>query len=68
MISSAAVAYQRAVAQEEARMRSEAIQDDKARLVQEDFDRQLSQILKGCDRRKEALFRKFSQDRKRLKS
>jgi len=68
MISSAAVAYQRAVAQEEARMRSEAIQDDKARLVQEDFDRQLSQILKGCARRKEALFRKFSQDRKRLKS
>ena len=68
MISSAAVAYERAVAQEEARMRSEAIQDDKARLVQEDFDRQLSQILKGCDRRKEALFRRFSQDRKRLKS
>ncbi len=66
MVSNSAVAYQRAVAHEEARMRSQTSKDTKARRVQEQFDRRLSQILTGCDRRKEALFRNFSQDRKQL--
>lgn len=68
MDSNAAVSYERAVAQEEVRMRSAASQDDGARRVQEEYDRKISRILRACERRKEALFRKFSQDRKRLKS
>lgn len=66
MVSSAAVTYERAVAREEARMRSVAMQDDDARGIQEQYDRKLSGILEGCDRKKEALFRQFAQDRKRL--
>ena len=68
MVSNAAVTYERAVAQEEARMRTAAMKDDEARRIQEQHDRKLFQILKGCDRKKEALFRKFSQDLKRVKS
>ena len=67
-VSNAAVTYERAVAQEEARMRNAAMKDDGARRIQEQYDRELSQMLKGCGGRKEALFRKFSQDLKRLKS
>ena len=67
MISSAAVDYERAIAQAEARMRQEASRNDEARSAQEDHDRKISDVLKGCERRKEALFRKFSQERKRLK-
>ena len=68
VVSNAAVTYERAVAREEARMRNAALKDDEARRIQEQHDRTLSQILKGCGHRKEALFRKFSQDLKRLKS
>ena len=68
MVSNAAVTYERAVAQEEAKMRSAAGQDDRARAIQEEYDRKLSGTLRACERRKDALFRKFSQDRKRLKS
>ena len=68
MISNAAVTYERAVAQEEARMRNEAARNEEARRIQEQHDRKISQVLKSCERRKEALFRKFSQERKRLKS
>jgi hypothetical protein len=67
MISSAAVTYERAKAREEARLRNEAARDENARRVQEEHDRKIFQVLKGCERRKEALFRKFSQERKRLK-
>jgi hypothetical protein len=67
MISNAAVVYERAVARVEASMRGELAKVPEARKIQEKYDRRLSQILASCDRKKEALFRKFTADRKRLK-
>ena len=67
-VSNGAIVYERAVAREEARLRRQTSKNGHARRVQEQFDHRLSQILRGCDRRKEALFRKFSQDRKKLKA
>jgi hypothetical protein len=66
MISSAVVAYERAVADEEARMRNELAKDPEARKIQEEHDRQLAATRRDCERKKEALFKKFTTDRKKL--
>lgn len=66
MISSAVVSYQRAVAQEEARLRTELAQDPEASAIQEFYDRQLSQTRADCERKREALFKKFTEERKKL--
>jgi hypothetical protein len=66
MHSSAVVAYERAVAEEEARMRNELAKDPEARRIQESHDRQLAKTRRDCERKKDALFKKFSQDRKKL--
>jgi hypothetical protein len=66
MISSAVVAYERAIADEEARMRNELAKDPEARGIQEEHDRQLARTRKDCERKKEALFKKFTEDRKKL--
>ena len=67
-IPNAAIAYERVLAREEAKLRRQTSKHGHARRIQEQYDRKLSQILKGCDRKKDALFRKFSQDRKKLKA
>jgi hypothetical protein len=66
MYSSAVVNYERAVAEEEARMRNELAKNPAAREIQEAHDRQLAQTRRDCERKKEALFKKFSEDRKKL--
>ncbi len=67
MTTSAVVAYQRAVAGEEGRLRSELAGIPEAREVQENYDRQFLEIRKSCEKRREELFKKFTQDRKKLK-
>ena len=67
-IPNATIAYQRVLAREEAKLRRQTSKHGHARRIQEQYDRQLSQILRGCDRTKDALFRKFSQDRKKFKA
>ena len=67
MITSAAVAYERAVAGEEGRMRSEMAKSPEARRILESYDRRFLEVRKSCERKREGLFRKFSQDRKKLK-
>ena len=66
MLSSAVVAYERAVADEEARMRNEIAKHPEARKIQEAHDRQLAKTRRDCERKKEALFKKFTANRKRL--
>lgn len=68
MITSSVIAYQRAVAGEEGRMRSELAKNPEARKIQESYDRQFLDVRRSCERKREALFRKFSQDRKKLKT
>jgi len=67
MTTSAAIAYERALVQEEARMWRELAKIPRARQIQEGFDRRLFEIRKDCERKKEGLFKRFSQDRKKLK-
>ena len=67
-ISNAAIAYERVLAREEAKLRRQTSKHGPARRTQEQYDRRLSKILRGCDRKKDALFRSFSQDRKKLKA
>ncbi len=66
MISSAVVEYERAVAQEEGRLKAELAKDRVANGIQEEYDRRLSQTRKDCDLKREALFKKFTEDRKKL--
>ncbi|HSF17273.1 MAG TPA: hypothetical protein VLK65_17125 [Vicinamibacteria bacterium] len=65
LITGAAIAYERAVAQEEARMRNELSPMPEARRIQELHDCQLFEIRETCERAKEALFRQFTRDRRR---
>jgi hypothetical protein len=67
MITTAVVSYERAVAGEEGRLRSELAGIPEAREVQENYDRQFLEIRKSTEKRREELFRKFTQDRKKLK-
>ena len=66
MISSAVVEYERSIAQEEGRLRAELANDPVTHQIQEDHDRRLSQTRKDCERKREALFKKFTEDRKKL--
>jgi hypothetical protein len=66
MLSSTVVAYERAVADEEPRMRNELAKHPEARKIQETHDRQFATTRRDCERKKEALFKKFTADRKRL--
>jgi hypothetical protein len=68
MITSSVVAYERAVAGEEGRMRSELAKNPAARKILESYDRRFLEVRKSCERKREALFRKFTQDRKKLKA
>jgi hypothetical protein len=68
MITSSVVAYERAVAGEEGRMRSELAKNPEARKILESYDRRFLEGRKSCERKREALFRKFTQDRKKLKA
>ncbi len=66
MISSSVVAYERAVAQEETKMRIALAEDEAAQKIQASFDRGLSETRRDCERNREALFKKFAEDRKKL--
>jgi hypothetical protein len=66
MISSAVVEYERAIAEAEGRLRAVLANDPKASRIQEEHDRRLSQTRKDCERKREALFKKFTEDRKKL--
>ena len=57
LITGAAITYERAVAQEEARMRRELRAYPDALKVQQSFDREISTLREACEREKEALFR-----------
>ena len=65
--TSATVAYERALAQGEARMWSELASHPQARQIQEDYNQRLFEIRKDCEGKKDALFKQFSQDSKKVK-
>lgn len=67
LITGAAIAYERAVAYEEAKMRTDLGAFAKARLAQEAYDRRLAEIREECEAEKEELFRDFSRKRRKLK-
>ncbi|HEY7820228.1 MAG TPA: hypothetical protein VIG29_18540 [Vicinamibacteria bacterium] len=60
----AAVEYERALAQEEARMRSELALIPDARKAQEAHDRRIAEIRESSAQAKEALFQRFTRDRR----
>ena len=64
-ITGAAVAYERAVAQAEARLRRALSTHPKAREAQEEHDRHLSMIHQACETEKEAIFRSFARARRK---
>jgi hypothetical protein len=66
MISSAVVAYERAVAHEETKMRIDLSEDEAAAEIQANFDRRLFEIRQDCERKREELFKQFTKDRKQL--
>jgi hypothetical protein len=67
LITGAAIDYERAVASEEARMRRELTGQPEARAVQEKHDRRVASIREACEHAKEALFRRFTQERRGLR-
>ncbi len=67
LITGAAIAYERAVAYEEAKMRTDLGAFAEARLAQEAYDRRLAEIREECEAEKEELFRDFSRKRRKLK-
>jgi hypothetical protein len=64
----AAIEYERAVVLEEARMRSDIAAYADARRIQEEHDRRLAEIRRSCEAAKEALFQRFSRDRRAARS
>jgi hypothetical protein len=67
LITGAAFAYERAVAYEEAKMRTDLSSFAEARLAQEAYDRPLVEIREKCETEKEELFQDFSRKRRKLK-
>lgn len=64
LITGAAIDYERAMATEETRMRSDLAAFPEARTAQEAYDRRVSEIRESTERAKDALFRKFTQERR----
>jgi hypothetical protein len=64
LIAVAAVEYERALALEEAKMRSELALIPEARKAQEAHDRRIAEIRESSERAKEALFQRFTRDRR----
>ncbi len=67
-ITGAAIDYERAVAHEESRLRSDLAAHPDAQSIQRDHDRNVTRIRKFCDEAKEKLFKEFSQKRRRLRA
>ncbi len=68
IITVAAIAHERAVAQEEARMRSELVAHPEARLAQEEHDRRVYELRRASDAEKDSLFRAFTRERRQQKT
>jgi len=66
LITGAAVAFERAVAQEETRMRSDLVDHPEAREAQESHDRKTVELRESCEREKDAAFRAFTRERRQL--
>jgi hypothetical protein len=64
LIAGAAVDYQRALALEETKMRSELALFPEARKAQEAHDRRVAEIRESCEEAKEALFQRFTRERR----
>jgi hypothetical protein len=64
LITGAAIDYERAMAVEETRMRADLAAYPEARSVQETYDRRVVEIRESTERAKEALFRRFTQERR----
>ena len=64
LITVAAISHERAVAQEEARMRSALVRHPEARLKQEEHDRRVYELRQASDAEKESLFRTFTRERR----
>jgi hypothetical protein len=64
LITVAAVEYERALALEEARMRSDLALIPEARKAQETHDRRVAEIRESSEQAKEALFQRFTRDRR----
>ena len=62
----AAIAYERAVAQAEARMLRELRGHPEAERAGQEHDRRIADIRQACERDKEAAFRKFTRERRQL--
>ena len=66
-IAAAAVDYERALALEETKMRSELALFPEARKPQEAHDRRIAEIRESTEQAKEALFQRFTRDRRGTK-
>ena len=64
--TSAAIAYERAVAQAEARMGRELRRDPEAERAGQEHDRRIADIRRACERDKEAAFRELTRQRRQL--
>jgi len=64
LIAAAAIDYERALALEEAKMRSELTLFPEARKAQEAHDRRSAEIRESSEKAKEALFQRFTRDRR----
>ncbi len=64
LIAAAAIDYERALAVEEARMRGELALFPEAQKAQEAHDRRIVEIRKSSEQAKEALFHRFTRDRR----
>lgn len=62
--AAAAIHYERAIALEEAKMRSELSQFPDARKAQEAYDRRIADIRESSEQAKEALFQRFTRERR----
>ena len=67
LIAAAAIDYERALALEEAKMRSELAAFPEARMAQEAHDRRMAEIRRSCEEAKEALFQRFTRDRRSMR-
>jgi hypothetical protein len=64
LVNGAAIDYERATAVEEARMRTDLAAFPEAGSAQEAYDRRVAEIRESTERAKDALFRKFTQERR----
>lgn len=65
--AAAAIHYEHALALEEAKMRSDLSQYPDARKAQEAYDRRIAEIRETTEQAKEALFQRFTRDRRGFK-